>query len=75
VRLFLVGVALVLRNVWVWLHWEVLSGKRRGGRRLRLELLPLKALLQLLLQVAVETFGFHDEVGTERPIPQRCNTR
>ena len=37
VRLFLVGVALVLRNVWVWLHWEVLSGRRRGGRRLRLE--------------------------------------
>jgi putative transposase len=75
VRLFLVGVALVLRNVWVWLHWEVLSGKRRGGRRLRLELLPLKALLQLLLQVAVETFGFHDEVATERPIPKPFSTR
>jgi hypothetical protein len=25
VRLFLIGVALLLRNVWVWLHWEVLS--------------------------------------------------
>ena len=28
----LVGVALVLRNVWVWLHWEQLSTPRRGGR-------------------------------------------
>ncbi len=70
VRLFLVGVALVLRNVWVWLHWEVLSGRRRGLRRLRLEVLPLKALLQMLLQVAITTFGLQEEVATERPIPE-----
>ena len=24
-RLLYVGVALLLRNVWVWLHWEVLG--------------------------------------------------
>src|SRR3954447_23756054 len=29
VRLLLVGVALVLRNVWVWLHYAVLSTPRR----------------------------------------------
>jgi Transposase DDE domain len=71
VRLFLVAVALVLRNVWVWLHWEVLSGKRRGGRVLRLAALTLKALLQMLLQVASECFGFTAEAHTERPIPDR----
>jgi hypothetical protein len=71
VRLFLVGVAMVLRNVWVWLHWEVLSTPRRGGRVLQLELLSLKALLLMLLAVAVEQFDFADGPGTQRPIPDR----
>ena len=73
VRLFLVAVALVLRNVWVWLHWEVLAGQRRGGRRLRLEALPLKALLLMLLQVASERFGFPDSVHAEHPVPDRLS--
>jgi putative transposase len=30
-RLRYVGLALILRNVWVWLHWEVLSQPRRGA--------------------------------------------
>jgi hypothetical protein len=69
VRLFLVGVALLLRNVWVWLHWEVLAGKRRGARTLRLEMLTLKHLLHMLLHVAEEQFAVNDEVTTERPVP------
>jgi hypothetical protein len=32
VRLFLVGVALLVRNLWVWLHYAVLSTPRRGSR-------------------------------------------
>ena len=71
VRLFLVAVALALRNVWVWLHWEALAARRRGGRRLRLEALPLKALLQLLLEVAFQRFGFAEGARTERPIPHQ----
>jgi hypothetical protein len=71
VRLFLVGVALALRNVWVWLHWEVLSGQRRGRRELRLDLLPLKALLLMLLEVATELFEFTGAIQTQRPIPHR----
>jgi putative transposase len=70
-RLLLVGVALVLRNVWVWLHWSVLSAPGRGRRTLRLELLSVKALLLMLLEVAVELFGFTDVVRTQRPIPDR----
>lgn len=73
VRLFLVAVALVLRNVWVWLHWEVLSAKRRGRRLLRLKVLTLKALLQQLLQVAGERLAFKTETPTERPIPDRLS--
>jgi putative transposase len=71
VRLFLAGVALVLRNVWVWLHWEVLSDRQRGRRALRLELLSVKALLLMLLEVAVERFGCTDAILTRRPIPDR----
>jgi hypothetical protein len=74
VRLFLVGGALVLRNVWVWLHGEVLSGKRRGGRVLRLEALTVKALLLMLLQVAEELFGAIGAARTGRPIPGRLVT-
>jgi putative transposase len=71
VHLFLVGVALVLRNAWVWLHWSVLSGTRRGRRALRLELLSVEALLLMLLEVAVELFGFTDTIVTQRAIPDR----
>jgi hypothetical protein len=69
VRLFLVGVALILRNVWVWLHWDVLSGRRRGGRVLRLDRLPFKALLLWLLHVAEEQFGRWDLTYAERRSP------
>jgi hypothetical protein len=67
VRLFLVGVALVLRNVWVWLHWEQLSMPRKGSRVVRLDRLPFKALLLWLLHVAEEQFGRWDMTNTERP--------
>ena len=73
-RLLYVAVALILRNVWVWLHWEVLSGTRRGGRVLRLEALTVKALLLMLLQVAEELLGMIGAARTGRPIPGRLVT-
>ena len=74
VRLFLVGVALVLRNVWVWLHHEVLSTPRRGGRCYHPERLRFKDLLLLLLHAAELALGVHDEIRTERPIPIEVGT-
>jgi putative transposase len=70
VRLFLVGVALVLRNVWVWLHWSALSTPRRGGRVLRLERLRFKTLLVWLQQVIEERLGVVDITDAERPPAQ-----
>src|ERR1700694_552840 len=67
VRLFLVAIALILRNVWVWLHWEYLSSPRRGQRRLRLERLRFKMMLAWLEHVAVLVFGVTDQAFTERP--------
>jgi hypothetical protein len=52
-RLLFVGVALVLRTVWVWLHAEVIAVPRRGAKQLRLHLLRFaRLLLWLLLEVA-----------------------
>lgn len=71
VRLLLVGVALVLRNVWVWLHYAVLSTPRRGNCRYNLERLTLRTMLQWLQHQAEEELGRRDEVVSERPMPQR----
>src|SRR5581483_8973717 len=49
-RLLYVGIALVLRNVWVWLHYTVLSKPRRGGRRIDLNQLPFRVMLSWLQQ-------------------------
>jgi hypothetical protein len=68
VRLFLVGVALVVRNVWVWLHYALLSTPRRGGRRLNEGRLRFKALLLMLLHEAERWLGVTDEVIMERSV-------
>lgn len=67
-RLFYVGIALVLRNEWVWLHFEVLSTPRRGGRLIRLERLRLRVLLRWLIEVIEEAFGTIGETQTERQL-------
>src|SRR3954466_466514 len=67
-RLLYVGIALVLRNLWVWLHYALLSRPRRGGRVILLERLRWEALLLWLLHVVEETFGVADITYTERDI-------
>jgi len=65
-RLLFVGLALVLRNVWVWLHWEVLSAPRRGGRLVVLARLRLRQMLRWLQQVAEARFGMWDSIPAQR---------
>ena len=67
-RLLFVGVALILRNVWVWLPWAVLSHPRRGGRRIELAQLPFRALLSWLRQVVEAELGVRDTVQAEHPL-------
>ena len=71
-RVFLVGLALLLRNVWVWLHDCVLSSVRRGrgGKTLRLHRLRLREMLDGLGHYAESVFGRKNAIYTERPIPQ-----
>jgi len=64
-RLLYVGIALLLRNVWVWLHWEVLAERRRGQRRVRLSVLPFRCMLLWLQHYAEQWLGVHDEAPAE----------
>jgi putative transposase len=70
VRLFLVGVALLLRNLWVGLHHDVLATPRRGHRQYHPERLRFQDLLLLLLHAAERLLGTADDIRAERPIPQ-----
>jgi hypothetical protein len=68
-RLLYVGLALVLRNVWVWLHWDVLSHPRRGGRRVDLNQLVFRKMLVGLQHLAEALFGVCDDIRSKHPIP------
>ena len=56
-RLLDVGIALILRNVWVWLHQMVLARPRRGSREIRLDLLRFRRMLLWLTHVVEGTLG------------------
>jgi hypothetical protein len=67
-RLLLVGLALLLRNLWVSLHWEVLSRPRRGRRAVCLDRLRFPDLLQWLLHGVEQRYGAVDQTITERKL-------
>jgi IS4 transposase len=64
-RLLLVGIALVLRNVWVWLHYAVLGRVRGRGIELHLELLHLRTMLLMLQRCAEQAMGCTETVVQE----------
>jgi len=68
-RLLFVGLALILRNVWVWLHLMCLAVSHRGRVELRLERLRFRRLLVWLQHYAERLFGFHDFTVAEHPMP------
>jgi putative transposase len=70
VRLLLVGLALLLRNVWVYLHHCVLSTPRRGGRLYNWGRLRFRAMLAWLQREAEKLFGVVEDAFSERPHPK-----
>jgi hypothetical protein len=64
-RLLYVGIALILRNVWVWLHQMVLARPRRGSREIRLDLLRFRRMLLWVAHVVEATLGVRDSVTVE----------
>jgi Transposase DDE domain len=67
-RLLYVAVALLLRNVWVWLHWQVLAERRGGGRRVDTDRLTFRALLLGLQHWAEALLGVCDDVQAKYPM-------
>jgi putative transposase len=63
-RLLFMGVALVVRNGWVWLHAEVLAQPQRGARQLRT---PARRFTRLLLWLVMEV-AKHDRLGRKIPV-------
>src|SRR4051794_18589819 len=68
VRMLCVGVALGLRNRWVWMDYAALGRAGRGGRVILLERLRWETLLFWLLDVVEEAFGVADVAFTERDV-------
>jgi putative transposase len=66
-RLLFVGVALLLRNLWAWLHWTALARRRCGGRRVGLAKLRFATMLLWLAHRAEAAFGFCDWIDAEAP--------
>jgi hypothetical protein len=66
-RLLFVGVALILRNVWVWLHLMLLSTPRRGGRELQLVKLRFRTMLLWLIHLVESLLGTHDKTEAYAP--------
>jgi putative transposase len=67
-RLLYVGLALILRNVWVWLHWQVLAERRRGGRRVDTNRLTFRTMLLWLQHWAEACLGVRDEIHVKYPM-------
>jgi IS4 transposase len=72
IRLLLFVLALLLRNLWVWLHERVLGTRRGGGVQLRLHLLRFRTLLLLLARCAEEAFGCSETASTPISLSSRC---
>jgi hypothetical protein len=67
-RLLYVAVALLLRNVWVWLHWQVLAERRGAGRRVDTNRLTFRAMLLWLQHWAETLLGVRDEIQAKYPM-------
>jgi IS4 transposase len=70
-RLLFVGIALVLRNVWVWIHFRFAKAKYSPEPRLFLHLLRFKEMLLWIVQVVQFLLGAHKTIGIDVNTYQR----
>ena len=70
-RLLFVGIALVLRNVWVWLHFKLAKGKWDDEPRIFLELLRFKEMLLWITHVVQQRLHADQHLGLDYDTYQR----
>jgi hypothetical protein len=66
------GVALVLRNVWVWLHAEVMAQPQRGARQLRPQSLRFARLLLWLMMEVAKHYRLLKEIPVYHDLYERA---
>jgi hypothetical protein len=71
-RLLFLGVALVLRNVWVWLHAEVIAQPQRGARSLRPPSLRFARLLLWLLIEVIRHYRLFRKIPVYHDLYERA---
>lgn len=62
IRLLFMGIAYIIKDIWVWLMWTYVSHPRKGGRLLFHDLFPLKLMLTFLRQAADRKHRITDSV-------------
>jgi putative transposase len=70
-RLLFVGIALVLRNVWVWIHYRFAKRKYSAEPQLFLELLRFQEMLLWIAQVVQQALGADKTIGLDRDTYER----
>jgi putative transposase len=70
-RLLFVGIALVLRNVWVWIHFRFAKGKYSAEPQLFLELLRFNEMLYWIVQVIEHALGSDKHLGLDHQTYER----
>jgi putative transposase len=70
-RLLFVGIALVLRNVWVWIHFRFAKAKYSAEPQLFLELLRFQEMLYWITQVIEHALGADKTLGLDYQTYQR----
>lgn len=70
-RFFYLGISFILRNIWVWLHWNIFSQKQRGpgGRKIQLSRFSLDFLKAWLGAVIDEIYGLYDQIPVDQLLP------
>lgn len=62
VRLLFMGIAYIIKDIWIWLMWTYVSHPRKGGRAVFHDLFPLKLMLTFLRQAADRKHRIADSV-------------
>ena len=70
-RLLFVGIALVLRNVWVWIHFRFAKAKFSEEPQLFLALLRFQEMLLWITQVVQKALGADKTLGLDRQTYER----
>lgn len=72
-RLLFVGVALTLRNVWVWLHTEVMAQPQRGALTLRPASMRFARLLVWLMMEIARHYRLIRQVPVYKNIYEKAH--